>query len=242
MTNSEYSRPASGDADPSLLEATPGIEPGYTVLQTQPAPLVSLLGCMTMGNRRGRRYGDAGISAANSWSGFQELNRRQEYDFTFRWADAACSKALRTVTQSLRTNIQFRGDGAPISRRASVKARNGKGSCSAQTHYQREWAQRRNSGWADLACIRIARTYRAWPSANGEPAIGVGTRRRLRQPSLLGRPARFALLGRNAVSTRSLSSAWHARDRHGATDLREPLVRPSRLPELPLSQRPQWSR
>ena len=37
------------------------------------------------------------LPAANSWRGFQELITRQEYDFTFRWSDVACPKALSTV-------------------------------------------------------------------------------------------------------------------------------------------------
>ena len=80
--------------------------------------------------------------AANCWSGFQELNTRLKDDFWSVWLDGACLRALSRAGQSLRTNIQFRGDEAPVSLPPSAKARIGKGNCGARTRCQTEWALR----------------------------------------------------------------------------------------------------
>jgi hypothetical protein len=53
------------------------------------------------------------------------------------------------------------------SRFANGKARIGEGKRSVRTCRQTEWALYRNSGSAGLAGICIARTCRAWPSADG---------------------------------------------------------------------------
>ena len=155
--------------------------------------------------------------AANSWRGFQELNTRQKYGFRSGWPNGACPRALSRAGQSLRTNIQFRGDKAPVSHVPSAQAGIGEGNGNVRNYRQSETVPHRISDSVDSTGIHIARTCRAWPSADGVPAITVGTRRRLRRLAHVGRPVRFALLGRNAASIRWLSSAWPVRDQHAST-------------------------
>jgi hypothetical protein len=126
--------------------------------------------------------------AANSWRGFQELNTRLKDDFWSVWLDAVCPRALSRVGQTLRTNIRSRRDQGPPLLPPIAKPRIGAGNHSVRIRCQTGWALHRSSGSADLAGVRIAGTYLASPSADGEPAKGFGRHHKRELPVPLDRP------------------------------------------------------